>query len=443
MVVIKGTTEYVKLLMGKEIFEKLQQFSSVLGYEVEIDDEVRIEFNPDRSDLFSFVTLGESIRRYYYENKNDKFLAISNSKIKISNLNKDSNRKYIFHFEARGKKIGQYFQDLIDFHETISENVGRMRKKSAIGLHNMDNMQGPLTYSKVDSKTSFYAYDSDREGVLREIMKTHPKGTLYSSLSENNGKYLALLDKNGDIISIPPVLNSKKTRIDENSQNFLVDITSSELTQGKKLMLLSIYYFNSLGYEISTDSNFHKWKEFNNGFKEIKISGKEEISKLIGIKLEDTEISKNLSKMGYKTNNLSIRVPYYRIDVMGMVDISEDVAKSIGYNKIPELEIGLKSFGTPEKTVERVERISEIMVGMGFQETMSFFITSAKGNLENSKNDEFKIINPKSFDFSEIRKMLYPELLSFFERNLRRSYPQRIFEIGRVLIEDREEIHLA
>ncbi|EQD77978.1 phenylalanyl-tRNA synthetase subunit beta, partial [mine drainage metagenome] len=128
---------------------------------------------------------------------------------------------------------------------------------------------------------------------------------------------------------------------------------------------------------------------------------------------------------------------------MGMVDIAEDVAKSIGYNKIPELEIGLKSFGTPEKVVEKTDRISEILVGMGFQETMSFFITSAKANLENPQSNEFKIINPKSLDFSEIRRILYPELLSFFERNLRRSYPQRIFEIGRVLIEDREEIHLS
>ncbi|EQD77979.1 phenylalanyl-tRNA synthetase subunit beta, partial [mine drainage metagenome] len=126
------------------------------------------------------------------------------------------------------------------------------------------------------------------------------------------GKYLALLDKNGEIISIPPVLISKKTMIDESTQNFLVDITASELTQGKKLMFLSIYYFYSLGYEIFTDPNLHKWKEFEDGFKEIKISGKEEISKLIGLKLEDDEISKNLRKMGYNINNLSIRVPYYR-----------------------------------------------------------------------------------------------------------------------------------
>ena len=52
-------------------------------------------------------------------------------------------------------------------------------------------------------------------------------------------------------------------------------------------------------------------------------------------------------------------------------------------------------------------------------------------------------MNPKSQDFSKLRNNIFPEMLEFFQRNVRRSYPQRIFEIGRVLAEDTEVDHLS
>ena len=57
MVVIKASSEYVRNTMGNEAYDKIEEFSKVIGYEYEFGEEVRIEFNPDRPDLFSFVTL--------------------------------------------------------------------------------------------------------------------------------------------------------------------------------------------------------------------------------------------------------------------------------------------------------------------------------------------------------------------------------------------------
>jgi phenylalanyl-tRNA synthetase beta chain len=83
------------------------------------------------------------------------------------------------------------------------------------------------------------------------------------------------------------------------------------------------------------------------------------------------------------------------------------------------------------------------MIGMGFQEIMSFFVTNSKNVEFGDQGRDLKIMNPKSQDFSELRNSIFPEMLEFFQRNLRRSYPQRIFEIGRILGEENEEEHLA
>ena len=76
----------------------------------------------------------------------------------------------ILTYVAKGGKIGEYLEDLIDFHESISDNVGRSRVKAAIGLHNMDMVKPPLIYGKVGEYTSFCPYDQASEQPLIFIL---------------------------------------------------------------------------------------------------------------------------------------------------------------------------------------------------------------------------------------------------------------------------------
>ena len=84
---------------------------------------------------------------------------------------------------------------------------------------------------------------------FRNHLLTHEKGKLFIDLAKTGNKVYALEDANG-IISIPPMLNGKRTRVNTGTKNFLVDITATNGETGRKLKLLSMYYFNSLGYEL-------------------------------------------------------------------------------------------------------------------------------------------------------------------------------------------------
>ncbi|MHB1492158.1 MAG: phenylalanine--tRNA ligase subunit beta [Thermoplasmataceae archaeon] len=441
MVVIRGSPDYVKKLMGKEAFNKIESFSRIIGFEAEIANEVKIEFNPDRPDLFSFVTLNKAIHEYYFSEGRRDYKS-DGIGIKVSNENLDTKRPVILTYAAKGGKIGEHLKDLIDFHEAISDNVGRSRVKAAIGLHNMDMIKPPLIYGKVDGRTFFCPYDHASDQPLARIMKEHDKGIQYSHLSMEGERVFALMDKDG-IISIPPTLNGRRTKIDEETSNFFIDITATDLHTARKLKLLSIYYFNSLGYSIFDDSGTLNSGTLRNGFESYKIKDWKKISKYVGNDLESGEIWDYLRKMGYEGDGDNILIPFYRIDVMGFVDIVEDVCKARGYDNIIEKEISIDSFGKPDVKKSKAEFLAEIMIGLGFQQVMSFFITNPKNNNGVEITNAFGIMNPKSQDFSTLRNAIFPELLKFFQRNVRRSYPQKIFEIGRVIQSGRESDHIS
>ena len=441
MVVIRASTEYVRNILGSEVFDKIEAFSKVMGYEYEAGDEIKIEFNPDRPDLFSFVTLGDAIGKFYGIKRNDVY-NYTEGNIAISNENNKAGRPFIYAFIAKGKQIGKFLSDLIDFHESISENVGRNRIKAAVGLHDYDKLHFPLKYGKNDLNVKFCPYDEDKERSLEEIAVTHEKGKLFIDLAKTGNQVYVLEDVNG-IISVPPMLNSRRTRINNETKNFLIDITATNKESGRKLMLLSMYYFISLGYEVIENTGILNSAPFSQGFEPFRLENITKIAKSIGNELENKDIYEYLKRMGYRIKNDSIGIPFYRVDVMGFVDLVEDISKARGYDNITEKEIQLKSFGYANERNKFSNILSEIMIGMGFQEIMSFFVTNSKNVGLGDQKQAINILNPKSQDFSKLRNNIFPEMLEFFQRNVRRSYPQRIFEIGRVLAEDTEVEHLS
>ena len=441
MVVIKASSEYVRNIMGIESFDKIEDFSKIIGYEYEFGDEIKIEFNPDRPDIFSFVTLADAIKKFY-ANKRDEAYNYTLDRIVISNENNKSGRPFIYTFIARGKKIGSFLNDLIDFHESISDNVGRRRTKAAVGIHDYDKITHPLKYGKTDMNTYFCPYDEDKERKLEEIILTHEKGKLFMDLARTGNQVYSLEDAKG-ILSIPPMLNSRRTRVNPETENFLIDITATNSEYGRKLKLLSMYYFTSLGYELTEDSGILDALPLKRGFENIEMESVSKVSKSIGNEIAKKDICEDLERMGYRVKDNVVGIPFYRIDVMGFVDLVEDISKARGYDNITEKAIKLKSFGNADPRKKFSNILSEIMMGMGFQEIMSFFVTNSKNVDLGDQNQTLNILNPKSQDFSKLRNSIFPEMLEFFQRNLRRSYPQRIFEIGRILGEESEEDHLA
>ena len=161
------------------------------------------------------------------------------------------------------------------------------------------------------------------------------------------------------------------------------------------------------------------------------------VNKISGLNLNGKKICQLLERARYKTilkgKRIELLYPAYRQDIMHQRDVVEDVIISFGYNKIEPLMPKLPVIGSESELEIFSNKISEVLIGLGLQEIMSYTLTSKKNLFEkmNLKNKRIvEIENPVSMNRSVFRSWILPSLLEFLSKNKHVDYPQNIFEIG-------------
>ena len=358
---------------------------------------------------------------------------IKNSKRLLQN-NKPASREFAAAFEVdyQEGKIGPIL-DSVNYMDRLSETVGKKRKQFAFGVHDKDKICGNITYDWTDDEEIFETYDL-KSGKLKHLINEHPKGLEYGNIvgrNSDSGKIWALSDEKGPI-SIPPFFNSSRTRVDQNTKNILVDITSTSLDGLIQGLRLSLGYFQKLGMDSkllsSVDLEYIK-KNLNE--MEMKID-KGVFFDLTGIKSDEKDIIENLRKMGYSGDTKILKVPIERIDVMGIEDLIEDFVKAYGINNIKEKPLVSSFTGHFEDMNSFSSKLRTLMVSLGFQEVVNFVLRG------NGGDESIKVLNTKSDEYSILRKDMLHGFLDFYQRNKQYGFPQKIFEIGDVFIKGQQ-----
>ncbi len=150
--------------------------------------------------------------------------------------------------------------------------------------------------------------------------------------------------------------------------------------------------------------------------------------------LESIEFRVNRTDDGY----LTILPPSFRVDITRFEDITEEIARRYGYDKIETTfpSIPAETVSLPAKITSR-NRIRQIMAGLGFSEaiTYSFIHTASADRLRLEPDDPrrktVEILNPISEDQAVLRTSLIPGLLETMGKNLASGNSNlKLFEIG-------------
>lgn len=169
---------------------------------------------------------------------------------------------------------------------------------------------------------------------------------------------------------------------------------------------------------------------------------KEHPEKLLGIKINDTEIKNALKKIGAEVvdeeSYFLVSPPWYRPDIKLPVDLIDEVGRLYGLAKIKAVEMSPKAV-TPERSTVAKEIVRDILVGDQFSE----IITRAF-----RRKGEVELANPLATDTPFLRGDLLEgiqgslELAAQNAELLEIDYA-RVFEIGTVFSEKEEALHLA
>ena len=431
---------------------------SMIGAEVErIEEEtIDIEFFPNRPDLYSVEGVSRAMKAFLGVSPGLRKYDVQPPQVEITLKEEVKElRPVLACAVVRGLNFTtSSIKSLMDLQEDLHWALGRGRKKVSIGVHDMAGIKAPFTYATESPDYKFVPLDHTEKMSMTEILEKHAKGVKFAHLVKDMKKYPIIKDSNGNVLSFPPIINGTLTTVTESTKELFIDVTgtSKEVYTALNIVVTALAERGGLVEAVRILNENGKEEIYPKLEPSVRTIEQVEIEKHLGFKITPEEIIKSLEKMGFEAAAqpnaiFEIKIPAYRADIIHDYDIIEDVAIGYGYANIPA---SLPQTYTPGKSHPRsVSRLMscEAMIGLDYSQVMPFTLTSEEIHFKNMNrpvtNDVTYVLHPISEDQTMLRTTILPGLLEILALNRHRELPQKIFEVGEVAVNGKNNQKIA
>ncbi|OGY26378.1 MAG: phenylalanine--tRNA ligase subunit beta [Candidatus Woykebacteria bacterium RBG_16_44_10] len=176
------------------------------------------------------------------------------------------------------------------------------------------------------------------------------------------------------------------------------------------------------------------------------------ITDTLGVSLEAGEVEAILGRLEFSTSVqrkdaaifIKIGIPLFRTDITDPIDITEEVGRIYGYNKLPKkLPIGMPSAESlPVQDFEK--KVREVLVSLNLKEIYSSSLTSTSvlEDLDIPSQNILRVANRLVLDYEYLRPTLLTGLVTAAANNIDNFDRFSLFEIGCVFAKDLDKDRL-
>ena len=431
-----------------ELIDTLPMMSSdIEDYD---DEEIKVEFFPNRPDNLSVEGVARSFKGFIGQEIGfPDYKVISSGEYVTVDSDVAAIRPYIGFAKIDNVDFtGDKLKYIMDFQENLHWVIGRDRKKVAIGIHNADVVEAPFKYiATPKDANAFVPLEKDFEMTPDEILTKHDKGVDYAHLIEDFDKYRLILDKDDNVLSMPPIINGELSKIKEDTHNIIVDVTGTDERAVNQALNIICSSFAEVGGQIKSMEVRYEDKTITTPdltAQEMNVHVDTANELIGGTDLNAEDIKGLLLKARFDAeilndNELKVLIPAYRVDILHEVDIVENIAVQYHINEINAELPDINTVAYENNWFKAESTIREVMTALGFQEIMSLMLTNEEAHYEKMNQEEkphVQVARPITIDRTMIRTSLINSLMEFLEDNKHEDLPQKIFEIGDVLYLD-------
>ncbi|MGC2430106.1 MAG: phenylalanine--tRNA ligase subunit beta, partial [Nitrososphaeraceae archaeon] len=131
-----------------------------IGLDIEYvdEDEIRVEYSPNRPDFSSYYGIARSLKGLLEIEMGIPNVNIVQDKDYVISVNKSVShlRPFIVGLVAKnGSLDDESIKNLVGMQEDLHNGLGRRRAKASIGFHDLSKLEFPLRYDTVSSNASF------------------------------------------------------------------------------------------------------------------------------------------------------------------------------------------------------------------------------------------------------------------------------------------------
>lgn len=268
---------------------------------------------------------------------------------------------------------------------------------------------------------------------LFEHYKSDIKMKKFLPILEGHEKYPVFYDANRTVLSLPPMINSEKTKISLETKNVFIEITGTDIMKTRICLAILAATFS----EYCKGEWKHKVEQVKINYEghpekdEISpvldaINFEVEVDKLnsvLGLKLDVAKVVDCAAKMGLQVTGHSadektfkVSVPCTRADILHPCDVIEDIGIGYGFNNIERVYPPTNTVGSFQPNNKFTDLLRAELAQAGYNECLTFSLVSLKDNYTNmridvNENEAVQISNPKTLEFQIVRTSLVPGLL--------------------------------
>ncbi|KAJ5996841.1 hypothetical protein N7499_006845 [Penicillium canescens] len=441
--------------------------------------QLKIEIPANRYDLLCFEGIALMLN-IFLERKplpEYKLVPPANGQMQQIIVKEDTTkiRPYVSGAILRNVKFDQArYESFIALQDKLHQNLARQRTLVSIGTHDLDTVQGPFTYEAHPPKDiKFTPLNQTEEMDGEELMnfyEKHPQLGKYLHIIRDSPVYPVIYDSKRTVCSLPPIINSDRSKIGLHTTNVFIEITALDKTKLDIVTKMMVTMFSQYTAEpftiepVQIVSDHNKMTRVSPDITPRTTQAEVSyINQCCGLNLSPTEISSRLTKMAYRakpsTNNpdtIDVEIPATRADVLHQCDIMEDVAIAYGFNSLPRAFPDISGTVAKPLPINKLSDIVRVETAMaGWSEVMPLILCSHDENFgwlnrKDDGNTAVKLANPKTLEFQVVRTSLLPGLLKTIGENKSHAIPMKIFEVSDVAFKDlslerksRNERHFA
>jgi len=444
MPVIELSYSRLQKLIGKVSKKQISDSLPFLGLDIESEDKdlVRIEYSPNRPDYSTDYGVALGLQG---------LLGIKTGSVKIS-IKKSKNysiivkptvskiRPFVTGIIAKNGKIDdKTIKQLMTMQEDLHFGIGRKRKKSSIGIHDLDKISFPLIYTTTNRNHKFIPLNSEKELTISKIISDTETGKDYGHLLGQSSQVPVIIDSNQKTVSFPPIINAAITTVTTKTKNLFVEVTGINKDDAEDMLSVVATILQSAGFtlehiQISGAKNSSPKLQD----KKMKVDSSL-INQTLGLNLNTSKIITSLKKSRLnaisKGKNIICTIPAYRFDIFGPMDLVEEVALGYGIQNFEPTISPSQTIGQANPVSLELKSLNQTVIGLGFLEALNSSLSSKRVLYDMTNRDSKKIISvldSKSQEHTILRDSILPGLIENLSRNIHESYPQKMFETGSI-----------
>jgi phenylalanyl-tRNA synthetase beta chain len=225
------------------------------GKAIDISKEIvyKIEVAANRYDLLCLEGISEALRAYLGISKAPRYnVKKPDTPIRIVVKPETASvRPYVVGCVLRNITFDhKNYNSFIDLQDKLHNNICRKRTLASMGTHDLDKLASdePITYEAQKPEDIVFQALKQKEPMdcvkLFEIFKNDMKMKKFLPILEPHERYPVFYDKNRQVLSLPPIINSEATKITLDTKNVFIEITGTDLVKTKVCLAIMAAQFS-------------------------------------------------------------------------------------------------------------------------------------------------------------------------------------------------------